>query len=79
MLKRFRARKVKLTQIRNFLILLGAVVIVFIGYICFSDHTPQPVSLNNQKDNFANPLDHVDPESVILEHTNKIFWVTNLL
>lgn len=71
MFKMLKTRKVKLSQLRNFAILSGFVAIVFTGYVYLSDDSPQIGAINNQKDNFANPLDHVDPESVILERTQK--------
>jgi conjugal transfer pilus assembly protein TraB len=63
---------VKSTQLRNLAILAGIVCIVFAGLVyMMSARTTIELGISNDKANFANPLEHVDPESVVLERTQK--------
>ncbi|HZW61149.1 MAG TPA: TrbI/VirB10 family protein [Candidatus Babeliales bacterium] len=67
-----KTNKAKSTQFRNLAILIGIVVIGFTGFIyMMPDKSSQELNASNDKANFANPLDHVDPESTVLERTQK--------
>lgn len=64
-----KSKLAKVAQYRNLIILAGVVLLGFTGLIYMvSDDTTNKnqVSL---KSNFSNPLDHVDAESAVLEHT----------
>lgn len=67
-----KTNKAKMNQVRNLVILTG---IVLVGFIVFTymmpDNTSQELNRTDEKINFANPLEHVDAESVILERTQK--------
>src|SRR5690242_15386631 len=64
--------KIKGTQIRNLAFLAGLVLIGFVILIyMISENSSKKLDINNEKANFADPLDHVDPESVVLEKTQK--------
>lgn len=72
MIDNSKTSKVKLMQFRNLAILAGIVSIVFLSLIyMMSGSTTKELNSANDKANFANPLEHVDPESVVLERTQK--------
>src|SRR3990167_3151169 len=64
-----KSKLAKVTQYRNLIMLAG---VVLLGFTCLiymvSDDTTHKNQVN-LKSNFANPLDHVDAESAVLEHT----------
>lgn len=67
-----KTNKAKSTQLRNLAILLGMVVIGFVAFITMMpDESSQELNANSEKNNFANPLDHVDAMSTLLERTQK--------
>ncbi|MBP9872141.1 MAG: TraB/VirB10 family protein [Nitrosomonas sp.] len=64
--------KAKTNQMRNLCILIGIVIIGFLSLLYMMSGTSSNDSKSvNEKPNFTNPLDHVDPESIVLERTQK--------
>lgn len=67
-----KTSQVKSIQIRNLAILAAIVGMGFTGLIYMaSTSTNKELSISNEKANFANGLEHVDPESTVLERTQK--------
>lgn len=63
---------IKSKQFRNLFILIVIVIIVFAAVIYLvSGNSSSPQNSNEVKANFANPLAHVDSESILLERTQK--------
>ncbi len=67
-----KTNKAKSTQLRNLAILIGIVMLGFAVFIyMMPDSSSQELIASNENANFANPVDHVDPESIVLERTQK--------
>jgi conjugal transfer pilus assembly protein TraB len=59
-------------QLRNLGILMGVVIAGFMAFIYLASDSSSPTANEaNLKADFANPLDHVDVESVVLEKAQK--------